>query len=65
MDAQVERDAQLQAHLQADEEAKAAHSAKKRETKELEAAHHAFADIPLGTEQERVSDEEGLDEHEQ
>ncbi len=65
LDAQVEQDAQLQAQLQAEEEAKAARSAKKRDAQvpaqELEATHHAFADIPLDTEQERMSDED-LDE---
>ncbi len=61
LDAQVERDAQLQVQLQAEEEAKAAHSAKKQDAQgmaqELEATRHAFADIPLDTEQEQMSEE--------
>ncbi len=63
VDAQMERDAQLQIQLQADEEAKAARVDKKREKKqgarELEATRLTFEeDIPLGTEQEQMSNEE-------
>ncbi len=63
MDAQVDHDAQLQAQLQAEEEANIAakpHPAKKKAdqvtAKELEAARHAFADF--GTKQELASDDD-------
>ncbi len=62
MDAQVEQDAQLQARLQAEQGAKAACPAKKQDTQimaqELEATHHAFADIPLDTKQEQASNDD-------
>ncbi len=57
----MERGAQLQAQLQAEEEVSAARSAKKQDVQvlaqKLEATHCAFADIPLDTEQEPASNE--------